>query len=190
MTDVAWKKFVPFLIKGIRHVVRKHAATLGIDEQTADKLIVGLTFDGFKSHLKNLTELLDMAEHNILAVVEGRDSSEINQPFDRFVARAGKRRAAIILDQIRRSHITPVIDQWMLVLVGLGMLRDAAASNVWQNSFLAVNMHPHYRIGLNDWLDKIAPFVRAADKFEDEEIDERALLPKEWTRTQLSQRQQ
>ena len=79
---------------------------------------------------------------NILAVVEGRDSSEINQAFDRFVAKAGKRRATLTLDTIRRSHITPVIDSWMLVLVGLQILRDCNSSDVWENSFLAVNMHP------------------------------------------------
>ena len=98
-----------------------------------------------------------MAENNIVAVVEGRDSSEINQAFDRFtavscrfVARAGKRRASIALDQLRRSHVTPIISQWDLVLVGLSMLRDCEQSKVWENSFLAVNMHPHHRISLED----------------------------------------
>lgn len=91
LTDLAWKQIVPHLIKGIRKVMSDYALTLGIDQATADQLLIGLTFDGFKSHLKNLTELIDMAEHNILAVVEGRDSSEINQAFDRFVAKAGKK---------------------------------------------------------------------------------------------------
>jgi hypothetical protein len=121
--------------------------------------------------------------------VEGRDSSEINQPFDRFVAKAGKRRASIALDQLRRSHVTPIIDQWLLVLVGLGMLRDCASSQVWQNSFLAVNMHPWYRISLDDWLEKISTFVEAADKFETEVIDVQMLLPSAWRRETLASRQ-
>ena len=43
-------------------------------------------------------------EYNILALCEGRDSSEINQPFDQEVARDGKRVAGLTLDQIRRSQ--------------------------------------------------------------------------------------
>jgi hypothetical protein len=188
LTDLAWKQIVPHLIKGIRKVMSDYALTLGIDQATADQLLIGLTFDGFKSHLKNLTELIDMAEHNILAVVEGRDSSEINQAFDRFVAKAGKKRANITLDHLRRSHIAPVIDAWMLVLVGLNMLRDCTNSNVWQNSFIAVNMHPWHRIGVEDWIQKISPFVNAADKFEAEVVDEVALLPSHWRKTNLSLR--
>ena len=60
------------------------------------------------------------------------------QAFDRFVAKAEKQRAARTLDLVRRSHITPVIDQWFLVLVGLAMLRDCDESNVWEASFIAV----------------------------------------------------
>ena len=161
LTDEAWRFIVPLLIKEIRKVVRDCAWAFGIDNATADKLLVGLTFDGFKSHVKNLEELLNMSDSNILAVVEGRDSSEINQAFDKFVARAGKRRASITLDQIRRSRINPVIDQWMLVLVVLAMLRDCRDSNVWENSFVAVNMHPDHRVSFDDWVKKIAPFVKA-----------------------------
>ena len=130
-----------------------------------------------------------MADALILAVCEGRDSSEINQPFDRFVARAGKRRAALTLDLMRRAHFAAVIDQWMLVLVALEMLRDCKKSRVWENSFVAVNMHPDYRVGFKDWLQKIAPFVQAASKFEKEVVEEHALLPAEWKKHTLEQRQ-
>ena len=150
---------------------------------------MGLSFDGFKTHVKNLTELINMADALILAVCEGRDSSEINQPFDRFVARAGKRRAALTLDLMRRSHFTSIIDQWMLVLVALEMLRDCNKSRVWENSFVAVNMHPDYRVGFQDWIQKIAPFVQAANKFEKEVVEEHALLPAEWKKHTLEQRQ-
>ena len=189
LTDETWVVIVPLLAKGLRHVVEKKAASFGIDAATAAKLLIGLLFDGCIIHLKNLAELLHMADNNVLALNEGRDSSAINQAFDRFVARAGKRRAAITLDQIRRSHINPVIDGWMLVLVGLQMLRDCSASRVWENSFVAVNLHPHHRISLEDWLQKIGHFVEAAEKFEEEVIDEYELLPAEWKKTPLPLRQ-
>ena len=59
LTDDAWKEINPHLSRGIRHVVRVMTATFGIDGATADKLLVGLTFDGFKSHVKNLLELIN-----------------------------------------------------------------------------------------------------------------------------------
>lgn len=130
-----------------------------------------------------------MADNNILGLLEHRDSSAINQAFDKWVARAGKRRAAICLQQIRRAHITPIIDQWMLVLVGLAVLRDCAQSEVWRNSFIAVNMHPVHRLSLKDWLQKIGHQLVAADKFEKETIDLHALLPKSWKNCELSKRQ-
>ena len=74
------------------------------------------------------------------------------QAFDRFVAKAGKKRARRTLDLVRQSHVDPVINQWTLVMVGLSMLRDCDNSNVWQSSFIAVNIHPLYRIGVEDWM--------------------------------------
>ena len=79
LTDDAWKQIVPKLIKGLRHQIVIAAAKLGIDKETADKLKMALTFDGFKTHLKNLHELLAFAKNNVICAVEGRDSSEINQ---------------------------------------------------------------------------------------------------------------
>ena len=83
----------------------------------------------------------------------------------------------------------PIIDKWALVHVGLGMLRDCEDSNVWEASFVAVNMHPVHRISFDDWMEKISPFVKAAEKFEEEVIDLTELLPKSWLQLPLHQRQ-
>ena len=53
LTDEAWAIIVPKLIKGIRHKVAAAAATHGIDSGKAAQLLVGLCFDGFKTHVKN-----------------------------------------------------------------------------------------------------------------------------------------
>ena len=79
LTDEAWKELVPLLIKGIRYKVQQAAAKLGISSEKADQLLIGLTFDGFKSHLKNLVQLVEFSDSLILCAVENRDSSEINQ---------------------------------------------------------------------------------------------------------------
>ena len=190
LTDEAWIELVPKLIRGIREKVRSVAVAMGISVANADKLQIGLTFDGFKSHLKNLLQLVMFRENGIICCVENRDSSEINQAFDRFVAKAGKKQAAVILDELRRSHVTPIITQWTLVMVGLTMLRDCDASNVWESSFMAVNMHPLHRIGVEDWIAKINNFVRTADKFADEEVlDLSALLPAGWLKVAEPKRQ-
>ena len=69
------------------------------------------------------------------------------------------------------------------------MLRDCDSSNVWEISFIAVNMHPLHRIPFNDWLDKISSFVNAAAKYGDEVINLSELLPKTWLEVPLAKRQ-
>ena len=71
----------------------------------------------------------------------------------------------------------------------LAMLRECARKPHWENSFTAVNMHPHHRLGKAEWLQKINHDVLAADKFEKEKIDLRKLLPKTWTSLSDEKRQ-
>ena len=87
------------------------------------------------------------------------------------------------MDLLRGSHIKPIVDQWDLVLVGLAMVRDSAESRVWESSFIAVNMHPENRLGIEDWLKKIHADVTVASKFETEDLDDlKALRPAIWTK--------
>ena len=190
LTKEAWAIIVPLHIKSVRHNVREACAKLGVDEKTADELYVGQFFDGFGVHTKEFLQLIQFAEENVLCAVENRDSSEFNQAFDKFVAKAGKKRARNAIDLLRRSNVSPIIDQWDLVNVGLSMLRDCDNSNVWEASFIAVNMHPHHRVSFDDWMDRIRGFTRAGEKFDDEVIDLSAMLPKLWLQSPLRKRQQ
>jgi len=187
LTNEAWVKMVPILARSLRDIVEVACRPLGISKQQAFQLKIILSFDGFKSHLE-AASLIKFADFNIYCLVENRDSSAINQAFDKLVARSGKKRAARVLSLMTRSHITPIIDQWYLVLVVLAMLRDCAQSNVWQNSFIAVNMHPDYRLDFQEWIQKISPAVAAADKFEKETIDLAELLPRAWQDTPETQK--
>ena len=85
VTDDAWKEVVPMMIDGIRAQVCRAAKKHGIDDATADKLMVLLSFDGFKSHIKNLEELVIFAANLIRILCEDRDSSHINQAYDKYV---------------------------------------------------------------------------------------------------------
>ena len=95
-------------------------------------------------------------------------------------AKCGKQHANGCIELLRWSGAFTHIDQWVLVLVGLSMIRDCDSRDVWESSFIAVNMHPHHRVNLEDWLEKIAPDVRAAAKFEKEHVDYNSLLPRVW----------
>ena len=111
LTDEAWATIVPRLTKGLRHLVANAAAQHGIDRATADKLLIGLCFDGFKSHTNNYAELINMADQNILACVENRDSSQINQV----------------------SLLPKFVKPWLSVLVGYNL--DAShrlSTNSWR----------------------------------------------------------
>ena len=189
LTAEAWDIIIPLHIKGVRHIVTEECAKLGVDKATADKLLIGQFFDGFGIHTKSFIQLILFAVHNFLCAVENRDSSEFAQAFDQWVARAGKKKGRDMIDMLRRSNVSPIIDQWALVNVGLAMLRDCDSSNVWEASFIAVNMHPHHRISFDDWMDKIDNFTRAGEKFDDEVIDLSSMLPKVWLETPLPKRQ-
>ena len=46
-------------------------------------------------------------------------------------------------------------------------------------------MHPDYRVGYDEWMQKISPAVASADKFETEgEVNYAELLPKAWKETE------
>ena len=95
-----------------------------------------------------------------------------------------------MIDLLRRSHIAPIIDQWCLISVALAVLRECACKPHWENSFIAVNMHPWHRLPIDEWLCKIKHDVLAADKFEKEVLDLKKLLPKPWTTLPLEKRQE
>ena len=70
------------------------------------------------------------------------------------------------------------------------MLRDCDSSNVWESSFIVVNMHPLHRISFDDWMQKITGYVEAAEKFDPEVIDVTELLPKSWCEQPLARRRE
>ena len=63
----------------MRLQVQQNCARFGITSEKAAQLIIGLSFDGFKTHLKNFSELVEFANNDVLCAVENRDSSAINQ---------------------------------------------------------------------------------------------------------------
>ena len=85
LTDKAWSEITKKLTTGIRAKVKNIAVQHGVDDDIADQLQVVLALDGFKSHTNNYQQLIDLHKFDITVLCEERDSSHVNQVFDKFV---------------------------------------------------------------------------------------------------------
>ena len=78
-----------------------------------------------------------------------------------------------------------IIDQWGLIHCGMAAVcHTARHPEIWEKSFIAVNLHPKHMLPFKDWCKKIEPFMQASDSFDlvtqEQEIDEYTLLPSYW----------
>ena len=104
-----------------------------------------LIYDGFKSHV-NVTEgLYFFAEERIGVGKEEAGTSAFNQAYDKFQAKKDKAQTRQILDlALRKVHVR--ITQWQLIMVISTAIQNISAQ-VWTDSFVAVNLHPHHITG-------------------------------------------
>ena len=59
-----------------------------------------------------------------------------------------------------------IVDQWDLVLCGCAAVRHTRDHpEIWEGSFIAVNLHPNHQVPFEEWCKKIAPFMQASDSF-------------------------
>ena len=148
MDDATWIKCVKAMAPGIRAMptIKDHPEWWAC-----------LTFDGFKSHV-NVNEALQVfSDANIRAVKEEAGTSHVNQPYDQETAQADKRASRQLLE-IARRKVKGNIDQWKLIgilIVAMNNLKE----DVWIKSFKKVNLHPKYRVGYNEWLNKIKSHI-------------------------------
>ena len=177
MTNDTWDQLAHALGRGIRemHTIKDHKTWW-----------VRMTADGFGSHKFTLGAQEILREYRILLIIEEGDSSHVNQPFDRQVAKSGKASMGDTLELLRTSKaLGPVLSQWALVHVVLAALRNIASGPLlqspWYTSFKATNLNPKLRIPFPAWCEKIKGFLTAGSDFEKEvDIDRRKLLPAWW----------
>jgi hypothetical protein len=177
MTDEAFDVAAPKLAAGIRalKVVRDHPGWWLL-----------LSGDGFHAHKFTLAAQALFHKMKILHQIEEGDSSHVNQPFDRDVAKSGKATARETLPLVIRHKVfgpSEHLDQWQLLVIAAHAVRELAKkTDIWVRSFKATNMHPDYRLSFDDWMIKISDFVTRGGKYEDEgEISAASLLP-DWYR--------
>ena len=141
-------------------------------------------FDGFGSHLNNYEANKLRADNKILSLKEEGDSSSVNQAYDKEVARSDKNVQRDALSVIRKW--TNLLNQWDLVVCGCAAVRHTANHpEIWEGSFVAVNLHPLKQIPFPEWCKKIEPFMQASDGYDlftrdDGNIDLYKLLPILW----------
>ena len=180
MTDAAFDEIATNLASGIRSmpVIKDHPSWH-----------VLLSSDGFHAHKFAVAAQRKLLEARILHLIEEGDSSHACQACDRFVAKCGKASMREVLDLVMRHRVFGThMDQWDLLLVALHCSKVLAKrKDVWRDSFKAVNMHPDHRVGVEEWLIKIADFIAAGSAFVDEgKITVMDVLPKwcrNWSRT-------
>jgi hypothetical protein len=110
-----------------------------------------VTYDGFKSHV-NVTEALEVfAENKIIVVKEESRSSDTNQAYDQLQAVADKCVTRQLLD-IARTKVSGKMDQNKLVAV-IAVAVKGLSGDLWKNSFIRVNLHPHFCLPFEKWID-------------------------------------
>ena len=144
MTADAWRQGAKRIVAGIRKlpVIPDHP-----------NWWVYKSIDGVRMHVDDPVATQIYYDHKILLGKEEGNSSQVNQAYDKFVAKCDKLDMRELLGILRKSTTITrgVVDQWGLVHVGLGALRECTVKT-WTDSFQACNLDPSTRVSFEDWL--------------------------------------
>ena len=126
MTDEVWKEMVPYFCKAIRatEVVKDHREVLGIFNQ-----------------------------HKIFIIKEEGDTSQVNKPYDQFVAKNDMLKIHSLLDVVQH-RVKRMLTQWDLIVICCHAL-NCVKPESWIDSFKKVNLHPNFCKGFTEWKKQI-----------------------------------
>ena len=93
--------------------------------------------------------------------MEEASISHFNQAYDQEQAKRDRAATRQLLD-MARPKIKGRIDQWQLIAIISTALKNLPG-DIWTRSFFSVNLHPHHRLSFEDWIQKIAPYVRTGE---------------------------
>ena len=145
-------------------------------------------FDGFGAHLNNLPALKKRIANKILSLKEEGDLSSFNQAYNKAVAKSDKYIQRMNLSYLRQDchYNRSIINQWKLVCCGLAAVHHTGAHpEIWEGSFIVVNLHPLHMISFKDWCKKLETFMKASNSFDlitqsDNNFDVYTILPPLW----------
>ena len=119
------------------------------------------TYDGFKSHV-NVTDALDFfASERIKVGKEEAVTSTFNQACDKFQTKQDMAQTRKLLELAWRK-VYGRINQWHPIIIISTEIQNISAK-LWIDSFVAVNLHPHFQLHFSGWIKKIAPDVETGD---------------------------
>lgn len=142
-------------------------------------------FDGFGVHLLRFEAMQKFHDSKILSMKEKGNSSDVNQAYDKFVAKNDKAAQADCVSMMHSTRKSPfqIADQWWLLLCGMYAVQ-ATTNECWTKSFKARNMDPKSCVTSEKWCKKISSYLcngEAGFKNEEEAIiDTYSLLQLFW----------
>ena len=164
MTNEAWLKATPYLMKGYRQ--------LPYIKDNPNWFIVEF-LDGFVSHESVFEANKLRAEKKCLSVKEEAATSHSNQAYDQLVAKNDKhiacdtltlQRTMLKLNGLNRKQLT----QYHLVHTVLQVV-TATTQDMWVQSFVRVNLDPRVRLPFQEWIVKIQTYLAAGQTIINEE---------------------
>ena len=180
MTDEAYLTIVPKLCEGISKmkIIRDHPDWW-----------IGITLDGFGSHV-NVTETHRIfAKHKILIVKEEGYTSHINQPYDANVALSDKKIQRMLTNKAHRI-VGRYFDQWYLIAVAIEA-QKLVNKEVWVSSFRKVNLHPKHRVNADEWIKVLERRgVLSAEKYFSARPSMYDAMPVLWKRLSIEHRRE
>ena len=121
--------------------------------------------------------------NKILSLKEEGDTSHINQSYDKYVGKSDKhhKKEGLGIFQSAKMGTKGIVDQWVLVIIGLYILHGAMDAKTWKSSFLDVNLDPATQVPFEEWCEKIRPFLQAGQSFKPKmPVKKYSLLPPFW----------
>jgi hypothetical protein len=92
----------------------------------------------------------------------------VNKIYDQDVAMCDKMNVHTLLDLIHRCF--PGIFQWTLIVACISGFLYNASANAWKTSLKRANLHTHFRVSFEGWIDKINQHVDTGETIFNSEI--------------------
>jgi hypothetical protein len=146
-----------------------------------------VTCDGYSSHL-SAAAYDTFREHKIFLVQEDGDTSQTNQPYDQYKAKADKRSIKDLQDMMR-VHSKEAFNQYSLIMICIQAFKKAQPKSLI-DSFKKVNMHPEFRVSAMDWIKRIDDQIQTGERFFKGRSSLYDAMPQMWRNMDIDMRHQ
>lgn len=125
-------------------------------------LWMGMTMDGFGSHLEPQALEVFVKHHILLVREEGHFSHHVCQSYNQFIAKDDKRHLCSLMQGYRIN--VPVVSNFELIFIANSVMNEVRAKDS-QRSFKWVNLRPSCHVPFKKYITKVQSVVVAGDFF-------------------------